>query len=260
MIDSPDHAATNVLVVGYPKSGNTWVTRLVGDLLDAPVRGFWGEPDNDEIAIEGLERQSQFSVYKGHQPSWQVPEGSAAPAIVYVARDVRDVVVSAAHFFNPPLRSAPGRWLERTPSTARWVGSVTRRAPQRRVREMIRVLSEGDARVNRWLATPWDEHVRGYMHRGVCIVRYEDLLIRPEIEVRRILAALAIDAPQEHIRSAIERQSFGSLRRRLEREGRGREHHLRVGKARQWERELSSVQIDFLQRRFGSTLRALGYF
>ena len=31
-----------MLVVGYPKSGNTWLTRLAAELLGAPVKDFGG--------------------------------------------------------------------------------------------------------------------------------------------------------------------------------------------------------------------------
>jgi hypothetical protein len=51
-----------VLVVGYPKSGNTWLTRLTAELLNAPVRGFWNEPHREEIAEEGTWRISDTEV------------------------------------------------------------------------------------------------------------------------------------------------------------------------------------------------------
>ena len=61
-------AKRRVLVVGYPKSGNTWLTRLTAELLGAPVKGFWREPQSFELAVEGSARSSEIEVYKGHQP------------------------------------------------------------------------------------------------------------------------------------------------------------------------------------------------
>ncbi|HLC16083.1 MAG TPA: hypothetical protein VJL89_07640 [Thermodesulfovibrionia bacterium] len=49
-----------IFVVGYPKSGCTsfslWLTSLVAELLECPVKGFWEEQKDNEIAIEGQER------------------------------------------------------------------------------------------------------------------------------------------------------------------------------------------------------------
>lgn len=55
-----------IVITGYPKSGNTWLTRLVGEVTQFPVVGFWNEPDNPEIAIEGLDRENGGEVYKSH--------------------------------------------------------------------------------------------------------------------------------------------------------------------------------------------------
>jgi len=30
-------AANDILIVGYPRSGNTWISRLLGDALNSPV-------------------------------------------------------------------------------------------------------------------------------------------------------------------------------------------------------------------------------
>ena len=43
----------NIVIAGYPKSGNTWLTRLVAEVLKCPVVGFLEQPQNNEIAIEG---------------------------------------------------------------------------------------------------------------------------------------------------------------------------------------------------------------
>ena len=52
-----------VIITGYPKSGNTWLTRLIAEALDSPVIGFYNEADtlwgNCSVIAESLG-------YKGH--------------------------------------------------------------------------------------------------------------------------------------------------------------------------------------------------
>src|SRR6185436_11037023 len=77
-----------VLVVGYPKSGNTWLTRLTAELLGAPVKGFWKEPHNDDVAIEGQGRLSDIEVFKGHHSYGAMRRDFSLADVVYVVRDV----------------------------------------------------------------------------------------------------------------------------------------------------------------------------
>jgi hypothetical protein len=53
----------DVIIVGYPKSGNTWVTRLVAELIGCPVVGFLDYDDQPEIAREGLNRRSDYQCF-----------------------------------------------------------------------------------------------------------------------------------------------------------------------------------------------------
>ena len=58
---------TRIIVCGYPKSGNTWLTRLVAEIIMSPVVGFWMYPLHNEVAIEGLDRKSDYMCFKAHQ-------------------------------------------------------------------------------------------------------------------------------------------------------------------------------------------------
>lgn len=95
----------NVIIVGYPKSGNTWITRLTAELIGCPVSGFWNEPDNQEIAVEGQSRNSEFRCFKSHHPLSELSntfdtKDHKKNHIIYVIRDPRDVSVSGAHYFK----------------------------------------------------------------------------------------------------------------------------------------------------------------
>jgi len=58
----------NIFIIGYPKSGTTWLARLLAEIIACPCKGYWGKrrTNRDEYATEGLKRKSEFRVWKGH--------------------------------------------------------------------------------------------------------------------------------------------------------------------------------------------------
>jgi sulfotransferase family protein len=246
-----------VLVVGYPKSGNTWLTRLTAELTGAPVRGFWGEPHAVEIAVEGAWRGSDIEVYKGHQRLADVRAAFDLRDIVYVVRDVRDVIVSGAHYFSFRSRTVAGR-LSRA---ARWLRPPTpEEETQRRVDKMLNATAEGDRHVSRWCATAWDAHVREYLNAGAFVLRYEDMVVAPERESARLLLHLGLRGCADRVRAAIARQSFDCAKRRFAMQGdQQRAAFLRRGSPGTWIDTLTPAQSAFCTERFAPTLERLGY-
>lgn len=251
-------ARRRILVVGYPKSGNTWVARLTAQLIDAPVRGFWGKPDTPEIAVEGLARHAPVDVYKGHQTCRAATRAFAGFDVVYVVRDVRDVALSGAHYFSFRRSTLSGR-LEYLARTVR--RNLSPRADiADRLRRMLEVLSAGNAGVSEWCTHPWDEHVNAYLEVGTFVLRYEDLLDDPEREVRRLLGHLGIERTTTEIWAAIRHQSFAVARQRFLAAGDlARAAFLRAGRHGDWLSALTAEQQAFCWNRFGSTLRTLNY-
>ena len=246
-----------ILVVGYPKSGNTWLTRLTAELLAAPVTGFWNEPGALEIAVEGAWRDSSFEVYKGHQRLDDVRADFALDDIVYVVRDVRDVVVSGAHYFSFRSRTLSGR-LGRA---ARWLWPPSPAAEtRRRIDRMLNAAAIGDRRVSPWCATTWDAHVADYLDAGAFVVRYEDMLHTPESECQRLLQHLGVHSSAERVRAAIARQAFATAKMRFATRGDSkRAAFLRQGASGVWIKTLTPEQSTFCAERFAPTLARLGY-
>lgn len=246
-----------VLVVGYPKSGNTWLTRLTAELTGAPVRGFWGEPNAEEIAVEGAWRRSDLEVYKGHQRLADVRTAFDLRDIVYVVRDVRDVIVSGAHYFSFRSRTIAGR-LGRA---ARWLRPPTpEEETKRRLDHMLNAAAEGDRRVNPWCATAWDVHVEEYLRAGAFVLRYEDMLRAPERESARLLLHLGLRVSADGIRAAIARQSFACAKGRFAMHGdKRRAAFLRQGSSGDWIDTLTPAQGALCVERFAPTLERLGY-
>jgi len=250
-------AVKKIVVVGYPKSGCTWATRLIAELVGCPVAGFW-QSDKKEIAVEGEHRVSDFRCYKSHH---QLAELGLRPndpeaGLIYVLRDPRDIAISAANYFQFdrfPRLAALFRSVRRGEKLYRHTLYPLLVSQNYRFERMTEALLHGSAEVHNWCRVSWREHWRPYEQAGVPIIRYEDLLATPEEQSRRILRHLGIERSAEAIAAAVENQSFERKKKTLLRGGEtGRAKFLRVGKSGQWHEKLPA----HLQARFANELDA----
>jgi hypothetical protein len=250
----------NILVVGYPKSGNTWSTRLVAELVGCPVAGFW-DSNQDEIAVEGENRQSEFRCFKSHHWLSLLEQSGdfARNWIIYIVRDPRDVAISGANYFR--FRRWP--WWRRQFGRIPLGAALFRRielTERYRVSRMVHAVISGDEKVNGWMKFPWRDHVTPYLNAGAFFVRYEDLLADAHGQCRRILDYLGLERDEEHIAHSIENQSFERKKSEFERHNdRKRADFLRSGRSEQWRGKLSKRQIAMFQDHLAEELKRLGY-
>ena len=255
--EDTDRAALvkQIIVVGYPKSGCTWATRLVAELVGCPVAGFW-DSDKKEIAVEGQERFSDYRVYKSHH---QFSELNFVPndfdtRLIYLLRDPRDIAISgASHFqFNRfPKLVALFRALPRGEKFYRHTLHPLLVRQSYRLEQMTEALLHGSASVHNWVRVSWREHWRPYQKIDVPIIRYEDLLVSPNEQCRRVLQYLGLERSAAQIATAIDNQSFARKKQTLLQQGEtGRAKFLRAGKSEQWREDLPP----HLQRRFVTEL------
>jgi Sulfotransferase domain len=250
-------AVKNIIVVGYPKSGCTWATRLVAELVGCPVAGFW-KSDKKEIAIEGENRVSDFRCYKSHHQlaELQLSPHDPATAIIYILRDPRDIAISAANYFQFdrfPTLAALFRRFRRGEKLYRHTLYPLFVRQDYRLERMSEALLEGAAAVHNWVRVSWREHWQPYAQAGLPIVRYEDLLAQPEEECARILRHLGWERTPNEIATAVANQSFERKKETLRQSGEtGRAKFLRVGKSGQWREKLPA----YLQERFAQELSA----
>lgn len=250
----------NLVIVGYPKSGCTWVTRLLAELVGCPVAGFW-QSKKSEIAVEGVERVSDYRCHKSHHQDRELALGPEDRAI-YVLRDPRDIAVSAASHF---IFRRFGKY--RTWERAAWARKLYAHTlypllvrPSLRLEKITGALLAGDARVHNWVRVSWREHLRPYAAAGVPLVRYEDLLAEPETEVRTLLQQLAIARSPEEIARAVDEQSFARKKAALLASGeRGQAKFLRVGCSGKWRKQLPLHLQARFTRELGDDLARWGY-
>lgn len=81
---------TEIFVTGFPKSGNTWLTRLIGDALDSPINA---GKNKRALADEGGNRTGEYVIRQHHRFH---PDGIT----IHIHRDPRDVLVSTYFYWR----------------------------------------------------------------------------------------------------------------------------------------------------------------
>jgi hypothetical protein len=246
----------NLIVLGYPKSGTTWLTRLTAELIGCPVKGFWSQPDNPEAAIEGRERDSNYRCFKAHHSYPKLLNtfsdfANGSEKVIYIVRDPRDVAISATHYFDQ-LRGKKILQRLRLPWLYNKLTLLTK------LTRFCDIISHGGGPV--WLSPSWGEHAREYMESDALIIKYEDLLTEPFRECERILNFLEIERSENKIRESIFAQSFEKKKKTFIND---KIYHkasdLRVGSAKQWKNILSEKQNKMIVSACGDVMQRLGY-
>jgi hypothetical protein len=177
------HDPHDVFVLGYPKSGHTWVQNL----LACVCFGCDGRETPDAV-VQHLIPDVHFALYYFPFASPMFFKSHHLPRpdyrkVIYLLRDGRDVMASYRY------------WLESVHAVE--VGSY----------HELRRLSDFVAwheHVETWLKNPYEAET--------LIVRYEDLKLDGARELRRICCFAGVDASDERIHAAVESCSFENLR------------------------------------------------
>ena len=237
-----------IYVAGYPKTGTTWLAWLLADALDCPVGGSMPKEDGKELATEGQNRPGPYMVRKGHfvlmegdfDQAVPTPHRMALTAItdertVWIVRDPRDVAISARHS---------------------WGGWQT-------ISDLLGHMGKGTGPFRSFgsfnqFVTSWLDYSRATM------VRYEDLIEQPLIEVKRLLVNINLDIlDDDKILGAIERQSFDRRKAEMNRRKRPGANLgrilLRVGESGQWRYTFSSADCKQAAQLFNPLMVRLGY-
>ena len=165
--------------------------------------------------------------------------------VVHIIRDGRDVAVSAAHH----SRNFGRRGGESLPGDPGGTGGS---------------IFGGDSLGK--LASEWAARVGTTAKEGPRLlgaryteVRYEDLLARPEDEVRRLLRFLGAEAGEETVRRCVNSASFEKLSKGRTRGQEDPYSFFRKGVAGDWERYFTEADKRVFKEEAGGLLIRLGY-
>ncbi len=228
-----------VFVVGYPKSGNTWISQLVANCLELPFC-------RNSVLPVGC-----AAVVMGHQRVWK-----SYPRGVYIVRDGRDAIVS--QFFWQISKIPEGDRPRLTSLQLRTFPGMTNKAD---------ALGLFDAFVARQLVKPfaahanWGKHVRSWFevkNPNVSLVRYEDLHTDGEATLARVVSELS-DEPEDldRAREAINRFKFRKQAAR--RASLVPRAFLRKGQTGDWVNYFTRKSAELFDRCCGDVLIEMGY-
>jgi len=232
----------DIIVVGYPKSGNTWLSRLLGDAIQCPITG-WG--NKHPIAGGGDERLSTHVIRQLHvtpkECGKELIDGKFIcenhwdrdkVRVIHAVRDPRDVTISAMYYWGLPS-----------------------------LQQALICVGEGT-----WPLTvggKWQEFVTSW--KGIVpVVRYRDLHMNPKGELNRILSLLGLES--NNLEEVIDRQSFNKQRSKIRAfghkmpYGRGIQmKNLRLGTIGDWENHFLEEDEEQAERYFGQAARQYGF-
>jgi hypothetical protein len=237
----------DLFLVSYPRSGNTWLRFLIGNLLQPtePVTFANIEhkiPDiyqNSDRALLKLPRPRVLKSHEYFDPRYR--------QVIYVIRDPRDVAVSYYHYQIKVRRIPDGYPIDEFVA-----GFVAGR---------IDHFGSWGEHVGSWLGARQD--TKDFLH-----LRYEDLLVQPTIEIRKVATLLGIDIDQTLIDQAIEASSARRMRQmedeqadawRPIRASRKDKPFVRLARAGGWHTELSPGATQQIERTWATWMTLFGY-
>ncbi|HXJ89403.1 MAG TPA: sulfotransferase domain-containing protein [Candidatus Binatia bacterium] len=238
----------DVFIVSYPRSGNTWVRFLIGNLFDPddPITFANVESRVPEIYFfsdQQLLARSRPRILKSHEyfdPRYK--------RTIYIVRDPRDVAVSLYHYSIKRKTIPPGYALEEF-------------IPRFIAGEFFEYCGSWEEHVLSW-------HATRKSHTGFLFLRYEDLLAHPEQELAAIANTLHAGVVSERVARAVELSSAARMRNleekhssewRLTRGTRQDVAFVRRAKSGAWQSELSPALVSTIERAWGTTMKNLGY-
>jgi hypothetical protein len=270
-----------IWLASYPKSGNTWLRAFLHNLLRNPKEAY------------DLNKMSDFTMGDStgilYQKFLRKPVKEMRPEEISVIRSKVQKMLSEAmpdnvfvkthnalvsHIDLPLIDmayTAGAIYVVRNP-----FDMVISHADHygRSIDESIRITATEEAVVVTGedsvyeVHCSWSRHVESWTarpHRGLHVMRYEDMLARPVETFSGLVQFLRLPAEAERIRRAVELSSFDKLRKLEEQQGfiersKSQKRFFRRGTAGGWREQLTQAQVEAVVAAHEPQMRRFGYW
>jgi hypothetical protein len=282
-------ATLMVFVVGCARSGTTWV-RSILDRHDRVVSGpeshlfpvlypkLTARSARREATLAAFDKQRHQGLANQGPHRW-IDRASLEDLLANVEARGLTGDAAARHVIGGILeafaRTGNGRVVvEKTPGHLMYAGRILKWWPNARIIEVMRdgrdvcVSLAHKSKARRWGPAHREEQIERWttaVRHGMTlratplakgrwhVVRYEDLMSDPTLEIRRMYEFVGLAADDAFIDQVAEETAFASAKRM------GAGHHLRKGEVGEWRREFTPEDVEAFAEAAGELLVAHGY-
>jgi len=268
-------------LASYPKSGNTWMRVFLANLIldegqplalqrinevcSSEPNEVWFKPlakkpvaelSEKKIAALRVKAQERAAAMNkniipmkthsllGKDQGFPTISVKASIGVIYIVRDPRDVVISAADHYGLTIDQGIEMMADKT--------SRGRGMPGNTVHELMGSWSDHVSSWSRWKHTP------------LLLLRYEDMLAHSYGQLGRVARKLGITQDEARIRRAVEFSSFKALQDQEAKSGFieksvNSQRFFRSGRAGGWRDKLTPAQAARIERDHAAQMRRFGY-
>jgi len=237
----------DVFIVSYPKSGNTWLRFLIGNLIYSETEVTFSNIEKKVPDIYYLTRRNARKIPKPRYLKSHEYYDPRYKKVIYIVRDPRDVAVS---YYNFCIKFG---YFDETHSIDEFV------------------LDYCDGRIGDGCS--WQQHVGSWLgamrnDRRFLFIKYEDLLIDTQHCLENIACFLEKPVNDEQLSRVVMSSTAKRMRELEEQQSdvwaptkHSRRNKVFIRKARSgvWRDELSSENASIIENRFQRMMRKIGY-
>lgn len=236
---------SDIFIVSYPKSGNTWTKFLIANLISITDVNF----NNIDTIIPNIYRNKDKELIKKKQPRFLKSHEYFNPKykkVIYIARDPRDVAVSYYYY------SIKLKFIEKDVKLHDFVAKF--------LNGNVDCFGSWQENVGSWLGAR-------EKNENFLFLKYEDMLSNTLGELNKISDFLSMNKSIQELNECVEKSSFENMRKlelqndfeSVKSSNNEGLYFMRSGKSGEWREALDKKDSDLIEKQWGDLMKKIGY-